>query len=453
MRILSITAGAAGMYCGSCFRDNALAIELLARGHEVSLVPMYTPTRTDEQNVSNRRVLFGGISVYLQQHASLFRRTPRFLDRLWDSPRVIAAFSRRAVQTDARMLGDLTVSMLEGERGPIRKEFEKLVDWVRDEPVPDVVNLPNSLLIALAEPLARTLGRPVCCTLQGEELFIDGLLPRYRDRALALIRDQVRHVDRFIAVSEYCARFMGELLDIPAERMSVVPLGINTAGYGPPAPDPSGFAVGYFARVAPEKGLHALAEAYVLFRRRIGHARVQLRVAGYRPPGPSPYLDRVRGVLDKAGLGQELVDLGEVDRDGKLAFLRGLDVLSVPATYDEPKGLFLIEAMASGVPVVQPRRGAFVEVLDHTGGGLLVDPDSTEALAEGLYRLWSDADLRRSLGARAAAGVAARYTVSESTARLVDVYESVVRRAPARAPAAAGAAPTAREPVATRQGV
>ena len=82
MKILSITAGAAGMYCGSCFRDNALAAELLARGHDVTLQPVYTPTLVDEPNVSAPKVLFGGINIYLQQHVPWFRRLPRFVDRL-----------------------------------------------------------------------------------------------------------------------------------------------------------------------------------------------------------------------------------------------------------------------------------------------------------------------------------------------------------------------------------
>jgi glycosyltransferase involved in cell wall biosynthesis len=426
MRILSITAGAAGMYCGSCFRDNALAAELIRRGHDVSLVPIYTPTRTDEPNVSRGRVLFGGISVYLQQYSTLFRRTPWILDRLWDSPRVIAAFSRRAVQTDASLLGDLTVSMLEGEHGAIRKEFAKLVDWLRDEPLPDVVNIPNSLLISLAAPLRRVLGRPVLCTLQGEELFINGLTARYRDRALALIRTQVADVDRFIAVSDYCARFMGGLLQIPRERISVAPLGIDMDGYAPPAPDTARFTVGYFARVAPEKGLHVLADAYVRFRARTPGASVRLHVAGYRPSGPSPYLDGVRERLAAAGLADEFSDAGELDRQQKIAFLRGLDVLSVPATYDEPKGLFLIEAMACGVPVVQPRRGAFIEVVENTGGGLLVDPGDPEALANGFYTLWADRGRLRALGAQAAAGVRAHYTVARSAERLLEAYRAAI---------------------------
>src|SRR6187397_2161562 len=157
MKILSITAGAAGMYCGSCFRDNGLAAELIARGHDVTLIPVYTPTRTDETNVSRPDVLFGGISVYLQQYSALFRKTPRFLDRLWDSPRVIAAFAGRGISPDARVLG---------EEGVLRKEFDKLVEWTKDEPPPDVINLPNSLLIAMAAPLKRAFKRPVLCTLQ-----------------------------------------------------------------------------------------------------------------------------------------------------------------------------------------------------------------------------------------------------------------------------------------------
>jgi glycosyltransferase involved in cell wall biosynthesis len=437
MRILSITAGAAGMYCGSCTRDNALARELTARGHAVTLVPVYTPTRPDEPNVTRDRVLFGGISVYLQQHASLFRKTPRILDRLWDSPRVIRAFASRAISTDARMLGDLTISMLQGERGVLRKEFDKLVDWMRNEPVPDVIELPNTMLIALAAPLKRAFGRPVCCAMQGEELFLEGLLPAYHERALALIRGQVPTIDRFVAVGDYCATFMSTYIDIPPAKISVVPLGINMEGYAPPAVTHSSetsahtFRVGYFARVAPEKGLHLLAEAYVRLRRRTENASMRLEAAGYLARSSQAYLDGVRRILARANLEHEFAYRGEVDREGKLAFLTGLDVLSVPAVYDEPKGLFLLEAMASGVPVFQPRRGGFTEIVERTGGGLLVAQDDPAALADGLHRLFSDRTLRASLAKRAFDGVRAHHTISQSVDRLLEVYASLQSHRPA----------------------
>jgi glycosyltransferase involved in cell wall biosynthesis len=449
MKILSITAGAAGMYCGSCSRDNALAVELLARGHEVTLLPLYTPTTTDEENVSRNRVLFGGISIYLQQHLTLFRKTTPFLDRLLDSPRVIGAFASRSISTDPRLLGDLTISMLQGERGVLRKEFGKLLDYLAEEPVPDVVNLPNSLLIGLAGPLRDALKRPVCCTLQGEDLFLDGLIEPYRQKALDLIRRQVPDVDRFIAVSNYYVPVMSNLLRIPPDRMAVVPLGINLAGYDDATRtgletsrgDTSTFRVGYFARVAPEKGLHVLADAYVRFRRRTPGARVRLEAAGYLSRAHGSYLEAVRRTLDEAGLADEFTYRGAVDRAGKLAFLRSLDVLSVPATYDEPKGVFLLEAMAIGVPVVQPGRGAFSEIVEKTGGGLLVAPDDPSALADGLYTLWHDRPLAKAMGERGFHGVRAHYAVARSADRLLEVYDAVTDQGTLhRVPAAAGRA-------------
>jgi glycosyltransferase involved in cell wall biosynthesis len=418
------------MYCGSCFRDNGLAAELIKRGHDVTLIPVYTPTRTDEENVSRPDVLFGGISVYLQQYSSLFRHTPRFLDRLWDSPRVIEAFSGRGISPDARVLGEMTISTLQGEQGVLRKEFDKLVEWTRDEPPPDVINIPNSLLIAMAKPLKKAFRRPIVCTLQGEELFLSALDVAYRDRAVALIREQIRNVDHFIAVSEYGARFMSDFLRIPEDRLSVVPLGINMTGFERRSREQDEvYRVGYFARVAPEKGLHVLSEAYVELRRRTKNARIALQVAGYLAPNHRDYLEQSHDIVKRAGFGNEFTYHGALDRDGKQAFLRGLDVLSVPATYDEPKGMFLLEAMASGVPVVQPRRGSFTEMVEKTGGGLLVAPDNATALADGLHQLWADRALSARLASNAFDGTRTHYTVAASTIRLVDVYDRVVRRA------------------------
>jgi glycosyltransferase involved in cell wall biosynthesis len=432
MRILSITAGAAGMYCGSCSRDNALAVELIARGHDVTLLPLYTPTNPDEQNVSRDRVLFGGISIYLQQYVALFRKTPRFLDRLWDSPRVIHAFASRSLSTDPKMLGDLMVSMLEGDRGVLRKEFEKLLEWLADEPTPDVINLPNSLLISLARPLREALKRPITCTLQGEDLFLSDLIEPYRSRSIELIRRQVADVDTFIAVSDYYVPVMAKLLAVPEQRIAVVPLGINMTGY---ARRPAGgaadgiFRVGYFARLAPEKGLHVLADAYQRFRRKLpGDAKVRLEAAGYIGRAHASYLDGVTRAIASAGLAGEFTYHGAVDRDGKLAFLRTLDVLSVPATYDEPKGVFLLEAMASGVPVVQPRRGAFTEIVERTGGGILVAPDDPEALANGLFALWTDRARAEALGARGFEEVRTHYSVAHSADRFMAVHEPLVSR-------------------------
>ena len=419
------------MYCGSCARDNALARQLLDLGHDVTLIPVYTPTRTDEPNVSRPQVLFGGISVYLQQYLRPFRFVPRFLDRLWDAPSVIGAFAGRMVSNDPKLLGELTLSMLQGESGVLKREFEKLLDWIRAEPLPDVINLPNSMLIALAEPLRREVRRPVVCTLQGEELFIEGLVEPYRTKALQFIRRKVSDVDQFIAVSDYCSRFMADYLRIPQSQISVVPLGINMDGYErhqPSTSSESPFRIGYFARIAPEKGLHVLAEAYVRFRRQ-GGPPATLEAAGYASPAHASYLDRIREILRRSGLEKEFTYHGVVDRNGKLAFLKSLDVLSVPATYDEPKGMFLLEAMACGVPVVQPRRGAFVEIVERTNGGLLVIPDDPDALADAFNRIRQSPQLAIALGESGFRSVREQYSIQVATSRLVNVYEAVLRPA------------------------
>lgn len=426
MKIIYIAAGAAGMYCGSCLRDNALAAELMAQGHDVTLVPVYTPILTDETDVSQQRVFFGGISVYLQQHMTLFRKTPWLLDRLWDSTFALKMASRRSIPVNPRLLGELTVSMLEGEDGYQSKELLKLIHWMRSETPPDMINLPNSLLIALAGPIKKAMGRPVCCTLQGEDLFLSGLQESYRSRALELIRANVEFVDGFIAVSDYYAGFMSEYLGIPERKIHVVPLGINMDGFEAKQRLASDvFKVGFFARVAPEKGLHVLCEAYRRLRSRSESLKARLEVAGYLAPEHRQYLKALERQMSEWGYADEFHYRGVLDRREKIEFLKSLDVLSVPATYDEPKGIFLLEAMACGVPVVQPRRGAFTEVIEKTSGGILVDADDADSLAEGLLTLWKNPSLADGLGRNGFEGVRKHYTAARMADRALEVYDTL----------------------------
>jgi glycosyltransferase involved in cell wall biosynthesis len=426
MRILAITAGAASMYCGSCLRDNALAAELMAQGHEVTLVPLYTPTLTDEPNVSQKRVFFGGISVYLEQHVAPFRHTPAWLDRLWDSLPALKAASRRSIAVSPKQLGELTISMLRGEHGAQRKEFHKLVEWLGTEPRADVASIPNSLLISLARPLKEALGCPVVCTLQGEDLFLEGLGEPWRTEALKLIREQVDSVDAFIAVSEYYAGFMTRYLGIPEGKMHVVPIGISMKGYDTGFRFRTNcFTVGYFARVVPEKGLHVLCEAYRKLRRETEFSGVTLEAAGYLAPEYRGYLRGIEQEMKQAGLGGEFRYRGALDRAHKVDFLRSLNVLSVPGPYAEPKGIFVLEAMANEVPVVQPRHGAFPEIIEKTGGGILVEPHSVDRLAEGILSLWRDQAHADELGRLGAQGVREHYDVALMAKRAVGVYGEI----------------------------
>ncbi len=428
MRIAYITAGAGHMYCGSCLRDNTLARSLMAAGHDVQLIPTYTPTRTDEENASRERVFLGGINVYLQQHLALFRRTPWALDRLLDFPPLLRFAMRFGVSVDASQLGAMTVSMLHGPDGFQRKEIEKLVRYLADEMRPEIVSIPNSLLIGLVPAIKAELRVPVCCTFQGEELFLDGLGEPYRTKSLDLIRRHAHQVDAFVAVSRFGADQMAEYLGIDRSRIAIVPLGISLDGHAKrEGGDPDPFTIGYLGRIAPEKGLHVLSDAYHrLVSRGTAPRPSRLWVAGYLGAEHRGYLAGIERQMTEWGLAGQFQYHGELDRNAKLAFLRELSVLSVPGSYADPKGLFLLEAMASGVPIAQPRRGAATEIVETSGGGILVAPDDPDAIADGLLELMADPVRRRSLGDAGYEGVRTHYSSTVMRDRTLDVYRSLL---------------------------
>jgi glycosyltransferase involved in cell wall biosynthesis len=426
MKILYLTAGAAGMYCGSCLLDNALATELIARGHDVILLPLYTPTLTDEKNVSQPRIFFGGISVYLEQHIPFFRKTPWFFDRLWDSAKVIRLFSGRGISPNPEDLGALTVSMLKGENGHQRKELDKLLYWLRSESSPDVVHFQNSLLIGLARPIQQMLNRPICVTLQGEDYFLDRLDERYRGAALDLMRAGVSSVDAFVVYTEFYARLMSDLLKIPPGKMHIVPMGMNLAGFQPRSKRTSGVQrIGYFARVAPEKGLHLLCEAYRILRQEHELPRMRLEVAGYLAREHQSYLAEVVKKMKVWGLEDEIHYHGVLDRSSKIEFLRQLDVFSVPVVFDDPKGLPVLEAMACGVPVVQPRCGGFPEILANTSGGVLFAPGDAQGLADGIRSVLLNEEFAQTLKHNGVEGVHRHYGVDGMADRTMSLYNGL----------------------------
>ena len=232
MRIVYLAAGAAGMYCGSCLHDNTLAAGLRELGVDVLLVPTYTPIRTDEADISERRLFYGGINVYLQQKSALFRHTPWFFDRWLDSPLLIQWLASRGASTDPAELGDLTVSMLSGETGKQRKELAKLVRWLKDEVRPDLVHLSNSMLLGMARAIRRELNVPVLCTLSGEDIFLEQLEEPHYSSARKLLRERITDAQGFVALNRYFANFMVDYAGVDRERIRVIPHGLRLAGHG-----------------------------------------------------------------------------------------------------------------------------------------------------------------------------------------------------------------------------
>jgi glycosyltransferase involved in cell wall biosynthesis len=438
MRIVLLTAGAGGMYCGSCLHANTLAVALRSAGEDALLVPLYTPLRTDEENVSSPRVAYGGINVYLQQRWALFRRTPWLLDWLLDRPALLRWAGNRGTATRPESLGETTVSVLRGEEGRQHKELDKLARWLKQEVRPDLIHLGNVLLCGVARELTRRLGVPVVCSLSGEDAFLERLAEPHYSQARTALRERSGDLAALAAMNHYYADFMAEYLALPRERIEVIPPGLNLAGHAPPssqrpapatdAAAPAAVTIGYLARVCPEKGLHLLAEAFRLLCEDPDLPALRLRAAGYLDQADRPYLKQIEVRLAEWGLAERFAYLGELDRAGKIAFLQSLFVLSVPTVYRESKGLSVLEGWANAVPAVLPAHGTFPELIADTGGGLLCEPNDPAALAELLKRLIQQPDFAAECGRRAQQIIHQRYTAEVMAQRTIRWYRNVCGR-------------------------
>jgi glycosyltransferase involved in cell wall biosynthesis len=427
MRIAYIAAGAAGMYCGSCLHDNTLAAALLDLGEDVLLVPTYTPLRTDEPDVSIRRIFFGGINVYLQQKFALFRRTPWWLDNLLDHRGLLERVSQRGVSVQPAELGDMTVSMLRGELGNQRKEIEKLVDWLITDVRPDVVHLSNSMMIGMARMLKEKCGPPVICQLSGEDLFLEKLVAPHYEQARALLRERAGAVDAFVALNGYYADFMADYLSVPREKIHIVPHGLKLDGHGrriekqPHEPR----MIGFLARICEDKGLHLLVDACEQLAQQTDLPRFEVRAAGYLQPADRPYLEALQKRVSAGPLAGRFEYVGELDRPQKIEFLQSLDVFSTPTVYRESKGLPALEALANAVPVVLPDHGSFPEMIADTGGGLTHRPHDADHLAAQLTALLRDPIRATQLGLAGQQAIQDRYHAKAMAEQTLELYRTL----------------------------
>lgn len=432
MKIAYIAAGAAGMYCGNCLRDHALAVALREIGEEVTLYPTYTPLLTDlpqGAEVHRAGLFFNGVRAYLAQKWEFFRRPRPLLDRVVGARFLVLQLSRLRLSTDASRLGELTVSMLRGEEGNQRRELDELCEAIVRDGRPDLVHLSNALLLGMARRLRQATGAPVVCSLQSEDVFIEGLWEPFRSQALDLIRERGRDVDHFLSVSAYYADDAARRLGLDREKISVVLSGVPLAGHEPPParPPAGGLTLGFLGRMAPEKGLGLLVEAFIRLARRPGCERLRLAVAGDLHGRNIRWVRQLSQRLTLARLRGRAVFLGTVERERKLRFLRDVDVLALPALRPEAKGLVALEAFASGVPVVAPRSGVFPEIVELSGGGLLFAPEDLDDLVESVARLLTDGELRRSLGARARASAVEYFNAERMARQTLDAYRRAVR--------------------------
>ena len=428
MKIAQLTPGSGdNFYCENCLRDLTLVKAMRGLGHDVLMIPMYLPLQSEtDEKVADSPLFFGGVNVYLQQKFEMFRKTPRWVDKMFDRQGLLEWVGKKAHMTSARDLGETTLSMLRGENGRQVKELERLVKWLgQKENKPDVVVLSNALLAGLAKSIKAKLGVAVVCLLQDEDGFLDGLAEPYRERAWEEIRKRAKDVDGFIAVSEYYADVMRERLGIENQKVHVVYTGISLEEYEDLRLAPAAATIGYLSRMCADKGLDVLAEAFIKLKGNEKLRDLRLRIAGGKSGNDKAFINKIKGRIRKCGYEDDVEFLEDFGGKEKVEFLKSLSVLSVPERKAVAYGLYVVEAMAAGVPVIQPKSGMFVELLEMTGGGILYEPGDESALAAALEKVLVDTDYARELGSRGREKVFEMFNIERNAEEMVEVFEKV----------------------------
>jgi glycosyltransferase involved in cell wall biosynthesis len=417
-------------------RDNALAKELHRQGHDALMLPMYLPLTLDEDAASpDTPIFFGGVSTYLREKIPWLRHMPRWLDRLLSSRALLRLVAgKAAARTGGPDVANLTLSMLRGEHGNQAAEIEELITWLREHGRPDVVWLSTALQAGLAKRIKAEIGVPVLGFLQGEDAFIDGLGLPWSEQVWKLLGERMRDADRWIAPSQYFADLMANRIGWTAadreKGLQVVPNGLSLDGYSA-VPVHATQTIGYLARFIPGKGLGLLIDAFIALKKRGRFPQAKLRCAGSMTEGDARYVETLKARLRTAGYESEVEWFPNVSREEKIAFLEGLTLFSVPATYGEAFGMYVIEALAAGVPVVLPKSAAFPELVEATGGGQLFELSASEdvnaeRLADTLESLLVDPEKACNLGESGRTAVQREYTIGRLAERLVAITREMI---------------------------
>jgi glycosyltransferase involved in cell wall biosynthesis len=429
MRICHLVPGSGGtFYCQNCLRDYALVRALRREGHDVVMLPLYLPPfRDDIDTDSKAPVFFGGINVYLQQHFAIFRRTPRWVDRMFDTPWMLKIAAARESSTNAASLGPMTLSMLEGHGGRQRKEVDRLVAWLQGHEKPDVIHISNALLLGLAPEIKRALDVPIVCTLQDEEPWVDAMPAPHKQLCWKAISGHAAHVDTFIATSAWYADRMSARMNTARERISVVYLGVETDEFVPMDLRFDPPTIGFLSRLSEAQGFGILVDAFIELKQEPALKDLRLRATGGYTTADRPFIETVRAELGRYGFEDSVDLLSDFQKADRREFLHTVSAVCIPVPHGEAFGIQLIEAMASGVPVVQPRVGAYPEIIEATGGGILYDPEKSDAMVDALRSLLQDPEHARALGKRGRAAVLKRFDIDREARDILNVYATVLK--------------------------
>lgn len=430
MNIVHIIPGSGGsFYCGNCLRDSKFFDAIRAQGHDAIKVPMYLPLfSNDDANNGDVPVFYGAISIYLKQLFPIFRHAPNWVDRLLNSKSMLSFAARMANSTRATGLEEMTISMLMGEHGKQKEELEKMVNWLEMHYKADVIHISNALLLGLAHKLKERLGVPVICSLQDEDVWVDVMRPDMATRVWELMRQKAVDIDMFVSVSNYYTQFMKEKLDLPDDKITTLHLGVDPKDYSYKNAVGKERNIGFLSRMCFENGLDILIDAFLLVKNNPGFEDVRLLLTGGHTPDDNRFIKEQKQKIQRAGHSASVEFMEDFSADTRMAYFDRIMLLSVPVRKGEAFGIYLTEAMASGVPIVQPALGAFPEIVAQSGGGIVVTENTPRALSEAIIKLLSDSIKLEALSNNARKSVEESFNIHLLAKEMTSVYHNTTSK-------------------------
>lgn len=427
MQIVHIVPGSGGsFYCGNCLRDSTYIKSMKKAGLGVIKIPMYLPIFSDEHDLGEVPVFYGAISLYLKHVFPLLRKAPGWLDRILNSGPALKLAARMAGSTNPRGLEDMTISMLLGEQGEQKKELDHLVSWIAENCKPDVIHLSNALLLGLARRIREKLDVLVVCSLQDEDTWVDVMDEKFRTRTWQLMEERARDVDAFFAVSDHYARRMKDQLQISGEKLFTQHISLNPEDYTYINSAKKDRVIGYISRMSHENGLEVLVDSFILLQKETDMDDIQLRITGGSTGDDVNYIRKIREKIKTAGLKDKVIFHEDFEGPGRQEFFSKVSVISVPVLEGEAFGLYLIEAMASGIPVVQPALGAFPEIVERSEGGIIYSPNKPEILATALAGLMRDRQKLELLSEKGRKGIETHFNIRNQADRMITIYKELL---------------------------
>ena len=426
MNIVQIIPGSGGsFYCGNCLRDSKYVVALREQGHQVIKIPMYLPIFSDEHDIGEIPVFYGAVSIYLKQLYPIFRKAPQWVDGLLNSKPLLKMAASMAGSTNAKGLEEMTVSMLLGEDGKQQEELERLVEWMAEHCKPDIVHISNALLLGLAHRIKEKLNVPIVCSLQDEDVWVDAMKPEFQNKIWNLMSIKAKDVDQFIGVSHYFSKVMKDRMNLPPEKIQSLYLGVDPDDYEFIPISNKARNIGYISRMCHENGFDILIDAFILLKNKTGFDDVKLILTGGSTGADTSYIKGLRKKLSRKNLDDQVKIIEDFEETGRNDFFNEVSVISVPVRNGEAFGMYLLEAMASGVPVVQPALGAFPEIINLSGGGINYQPNTPEMLCEALTGLLSDPEKLNQLSINARKGVEINFNIHDHAKEMTDVYQKL----------------------------